>query len=60
MALENNPLAEKSRPNGRELYEIYAFFQLDRNNCSVDDWDNLAMEDQAAWEAVAESVEWGK
>lgn len=39
--------------SGRELYEAYAAFHAERNNCSIDSWDDLPSYEQAAWEHIA-------
>lgn len=39
--------------NGEELYEKYAAFHADVNNCEVDSWNDLDSTEQAAWNYIA-------
>jgi hypothetical protein len=39
--------------NGQDLYQIYVDKQLELNNCQVDEWDQLDLNERKAWDAVA-------
>lgn len=43
---------------GKTLYDAYAKYQSDVNNCSVDSWENLDPREQDAWTAAAHSILW--
>ena len=41
---------------GKVLYERYATLTLARQNCSMESWHSLELEDQATWDALARTL----
>lgn len=42
--------------NGEKLYALYTQKNLEVMNCGVEDWDFLEVDDQAVWNAMADSI----
>lgn len=42
--------------NGEQLYALYAQKNLTVMNCDVEAWDFLEVDDQAVWNAMAETI----